>query len=79
MPTDGDCTMKKAIGLALLAIGIVLLIFGISSADSLSSDISRFFTGEPTDRAMWLIIGGVGSIVAGAVLAMMPMKELARG
>ena len=71
--------MKRAIGFALLAIGVVLLIFGISSADSLASDVSRFFTGEPTDRAMWLIIGGVGAIVAGAVLAMVPGRQLARG
>lgn len=71
--------MKKAIGLALLAIGVVLLIFGVSSADSLASDVSRFFTGEPTDRAMWLIIGGVAAIVAGAVLAMLPHKALTHG
>ena len=71
--------MKRAIGFALLAVGVVLLIFGVSSADSLASDVSRFFTGEPTDRAMWLIIGGVGAIVAGAVLAMLPTRALARG
>ena len=68
--------MHRAIGIALIAIGVVLLIFGISSADSLASDISRFFTGEPTDRAMWLIVGGAVSLVLGATLAAMSGREL---
>jgi hypothetical protein len=62
--------MQRALGVALLAVGVLLLIFGLSSADSLASDISRFFTGEPTDRAMWLIIGGIASLAAGGTLAL---------
>ena len=42
--------MSKAIGLALLAVGIVPVVIWIMKADSVASDISRFFTGEPTDR-----------------------------
>jgi len=38
--------------------GIVLLIFGFNASNSLGSDISRFFTGSPTDRAVWMIAGG---------------------
>ena len=56
--------MNKAISLALLAGGIVLIIYGISASDSVSSAFSRFFTGSPTDRTMWFLIGG---IVASAV------------
>lgn len=51
--------MNKAISLAFLVAGVLLLIFGISAADSLGSDISRFFTGSPTDKAIWMLIGGV--------------------
>jgi hypothetical protein len=68
--------MHRAIGIALIAVGVLLLIFGISSADSLASDISRFFTGEPTDRAMWLMIGGVASLVIGGTLAAMSGRQL---
>ena len=50
--------MNKSISLALLIGGIVLLIYGISAADSIGSDFSRFFTGSPTDKTMWLLIGG---------------------
>ncbi len=56
--------MNKAISLALLAGGIVLIIYGISASDSFSSAFSRFFTGSPTDKTMWFFIGG---IVASAV------------
>ena len=56
--------MNKAISLVLLVGGIVLIIYGISASDSLSSYFSRFFTGSPTDKTMWLLIGG---IVAAAV------------
>lgn len=50
--------MNKPISLALLVGGIVLIIYGISASDSLGSDFSRFFTGSPTDKSMWLLIGG---------------------
>lgn len=59
--------MIKAISLALLAGGIVLAIFGIAAMNSTGSDISRFFTGAPTDKAMWLVIGGIITSVVGLV------------
>ena len=58
--------MNKAIGLALLGVGIVLIIFGLSASDSIGSQFSRFFTGTPTDKSMWLLIGGAAAIAIGA-------------
>jgi hypothetical protein len=58
--------MNKPISLVLLVAGISLLIYGVSASDSLSSDFSRFFTGSPTDKTMWLLIGGAAAAVAGA-------------
>ena len=57
--------MNKPVSLALLVGGIVLIVFGISAADSFSSDVSRFFTGSPTDKAMWMLIGGIVAVVVG--------------
>ena len=57
--------MNNMVGLALVGVGIVLLIMGISAADSVSSSFSRFFTGNPSDRSIWLMLGGVACIVAG--------------
>ena len=51
--------MNKPLSIALLVAGIVLVIFGINATESFSSDFSRFFTGSPTDKAMWLLIGGI--------------------
>jgi hypothetical protein len=57
--------MKSALTLALIAVGIVLIVFGINSSDSIGSDVSRFFTGSPTDKTIWLIIGGIVALVLG--------------
>lgn len=45
--------------------GIVLIIFGISAMDSFGSDVSRFFTGTPTDKSVWMLIGGLVSLAIG--------------
>lgn len=68
--------MHKVIGFVLLGIGAVLLILGISSADSLASSFSRLFTGEPTSRAVWLIVSGVGCLVGGGALVVMSRRAL---
>jgi hypothetical protein len=51
--------MNKIVSLALLVGGIVLIIIGINAMNSFSSDVSKFFTGSPTDKAVWMLIGGV--------------------
>jgi len=57
--------MSKGISVALLVVGIVLMIWGVSASDSFSSDVSRFFTGSPTNKAIWLLIGGIVAAVVG--------------
>ena len=51
--------MNKIISLTLLIGGVVLMIIGINATNSFSSDVSRFFTGSPTDKALWMLIGGI--------------------
>jgi hypothetical protein len=60
-------TMNKPVSIALLAIGIVLIVFGVNASNSFGSSVSRFFTGSPTDKAIWLIIGGVLASIVGLV------------
>jgi hypothetical protein len=57
--------MNKPVGIALLVLGILLLIFGFNAADSFASETKEFFTGNPTDKAIWLIIAGAVSLVLG--------------
>ena len=61
--------MNRILGLSLLIVGILLTIMGITEMDSFSSEVSRFFTGNPTDRSMWLLVGGIGTIMVGALLS----------
>jgi amino acid permease len=51
--------MNKFISLALLIGGLVLVVYGLTASDSLSSSFSRFFTGSPTDKSIWMLIVGV--------------------
>jgi len=67
-----DFPVNKAISLAILAGGIVVMIFGINAINSTGSDISRFFTGAPTDRAIWMLVGGVVASVLGLAGALLP-------
>jgi len=57
--------MNKSISLALLVAGVVLMIFGFQATNSFNSDVSRFFTGSPTDRAIWMLIGGIIAAIVG--------------
>lgn len=59
--------MNKAVALALLAGGILFIILGVNAAQSFSSDISRFFTGSPTDKAIWMLVGGAAASIVGVV------------
>jgi hypothetical protein len=67
--------MNKAIGLALLAVGIALIIYGVDASNSASSSVSRTFNGTPTDKTLWLLVGGIGAAITGAVLTFVPSKR----
>jgi len=59
--------MNKAIFLALLASGVVFIIIGINATNSFTSEVSRFFTGSPTDKAIWMLLGGIVAALAGLI------------
>jgi hypothetical protein len=66
--------MTKPLSLALLIAGIVLIAYGVSSSNSVGSSFSRLFTGSPTDKAVWLMIGGIAAAAAGLAGAMRGSK-----
>ena len=53
--------MNETLSLALLAGGIVLLIIGINATNSF---------GSPTDKSIWLIIGGVAATAVGLTMTL---------
>ena len=68
--------MNKIASLALLVGGVVLMIIGINATNSFSSDVSRFFTGSPTDKAVWMLIGGCVATVIGLTMTLRRSKEI---
>jgi hypothetical protein len=67
--------MNKMVSIVLLVGGVVLIIMGIQATNSFSSDLSRFFTGSPTDKAIWMLIGGGVASVIGLVGVMRGTKQ----
>jgi len=68
--------MNRIVSIALLAGGVVLMIVGINATNSFGSDVSRFFTGSPTDKAVWMLIGGTVATVVGLVWTLRNWKHL---
>jgi Protein of unknown function (DUF3185) len=64
--------MNKLISLALLVAGIILIGYGITASNSVSSSISRTFNGSPTDKTIWFLLGG-------GVAAMVGLAGMMRG
>ncbi len=50
--------MNRLIPVLVLLAGLVLLGVGINAANSVSSETATAVSGTPTDKALWLMIGG---------------------
>lgn len=64
--------MNKGISIALLVVGIALILYGLNASDSMSSGISRTFTGAPTNKTLWLLLGGSAAAIVGLVTMFRP-------
>jgi LPXTG-motif cell wall-anchored protein len=59
--------MNKTVSIALLVVGIILLVMGFNASESLSSEVSETFTGTPTDKSIWLLVGGALLAIVGGL------------
>ena len=59
--------MNKGLWLVVLLAGLAVLIVGINSSDSFSSEASELVSGAPTDKALWMMIGGGAVALLGLV------------
>jgi hypothetical protein len=50
--------MKKFVWVGLLVAGVVFLVLGFQAMNSLESDVNRVFRGTPTDKSVWMLVGG---------------------
>ena len=62
-------------GIALFALGLVLLFFGFTATDSVLERGSKALTGEYTNQTMFYIIGGIVSAVAGLGLLLFGARK----
>ena len=62
-------TLNRSLLIVCLVIGVIALTLGVIASESIGSEFSRLFTGRPTDRAIWLLIGG-GITTAGGVIGL---------
>jgi uncharacterized membrane protein YidH (DUF202 family) len=68
--------MNKALGIVLLAVGVILIIYGMNASDSFNSSVSRFFNGRPTNETIWFLVGGVVACVVGVVALLRGPKSV---
>ena len=68
--------MNNIVSLALFVGGLVLVVLGVVAMDSFSSDVSRFFTGAPTDKAVWMLIAGIVALMAGGATSLRTTKQV---
>ena len=59
--------MTRAVSLALVIGGVLLLYFGGQSLHSFGNEVSKLFTGSPTDKTIWLLVCGAVATVAGLI------------
>ncbi len=59
--------MNKPISIALVVVGVILLVLGAQASGSFTSNVSEAFTGAPSDKTIWLIVGGALCSILGVV------------
>lgn len=59
--------MERGISIVLVVMGAILFFYGLNAADSLSSAFSEMFSGTPSSKAIWFMVGGTVALVLGLV------------
>jgi len=66
--------MKKGIGVACLVVGVILIIWGYNMHQSIGGQVTEALTGSPTDKSMYLYIGGAVLAILGFFQIFRPAK-----
>lgn len=61
---------NRIIGLVILAVGIILLVFGMNASQAPIDQVAQTFTGRFTQTTMTYLIIGVIAVVGGGLLAL---------
>jgi hypothetical protein len=68
--------MHKAIGVACLVVGILLLVWGYNAHQSFGSQLQETFTGSPSDKSMYMLISGAVLSIIGLFELFRPAKRI---
>ena len=62
-------SISRILGFILIAIGVIVMIMGVSASRSIADSLSTTFTGRLTEGTLWYFIGGAAAALIGALLA----------
>jgi hypothetical protein len=68
--------MKTIVGIALIAAGVTLLVFGFQAKGSFGNKITETFEGSSQTKTIWLLAGGAATTVAGGLLILLRDKKV---
>lgn len=57
--------MLKGLSVALVTAGVALIVWGLQVYRSLGSEVTEALTGAPSDKAIWLLVGGGVAVLTG--------------
>jgi hypothetical protein len=61
---------NRIVGIVILAVGVVLLIFGMNASHAPIDQIAETFTGRYTQTTMTYLIIGIVAVIGGGLLAL---------
>ena len=67
--------VNRAVGIAFLILGIMLIALGMNATDSVESDFSRFFSGTPISKAVGFLVSGIVSVIVGGMISLRPQRR----
>lgn len=64
-----EAALRNVIALLLIGAGITFLVISIQSAESITSELSELFTGQPSDKSVWFFLLGIFLMICGLAQA----------
>jgi len=68
MALSGNTPVPKIIALTLLVFGVGLLFWGYEMSNSVANQFTSTLTGSPSDKVVYVYLGGAASLVVGLYL-----------
>ena len=67
--------LNRIVGAAILAVGVVLLVFAYRASNAPLEQISDTLTGHYSNQTMWLFVLGVAGAIGGGLLFLLGSRN----